>query len=211
MSNLPDIFKTNKVWAESMKKSDPTFFERLSNQQSPKYLWIGCSDSRVPATQLCGVDAGEIFVHRNIANLVINTDFNCLSVIQYAVEVLKVTDIIICGHYGCGGIQAALSNDSLGLIDNWIRNIKDVYQLHNDEMSQFVKGSEEESNKLTELNVQNQVYNLAHTTIVQSAWSKSQELNLHGVVYSLKDGILLDQGLNIKCGKDLDDVFNLMP
>lgn len=211
MSNLPNIIKTNKIWAEGIKKSDPTFFERLSNQQAPKYLWIGCSDSRVPATQLCGLDAGEIFVHRNIANLVINTDFNCLSVIQYAVEVLKVTDVIICGHYGCGGIKAALSNDSLGLIDNWIRNIKDVYKEHHDEMSSFIKGSEEECNKLTELNVLNQVYNLAHTTIVQNAWSNSQELNLHGVVYSLKDGVLVDQGLCISSSKDMDDVFRLMP
>ncbi|WP_127716968.1 carbonate dehydratase [Halobacteriovorax sp. HLS] len=209
MSKLQSIFESNKNWSADIKKEDPTFFERLSNQQAPKYLWIGCSDSRVPATQLCGLDAGEIFVHRNIANLVINTDFNCLSVIQYAVEVLKVTDIIVCGHYGCGGVAAALSNQSLGLIDNWIRNIKDVYHLHREEMVKYVKGSEEECNRLTELNVSNQVYNLANTTIVQNAWKRSQELNLHGVVYSLKDGILKDQGICLSSDKDIEEVFKL--
>ena len=209
MPRLDGIFETNKKWASDIKKSDPTFFERLSNQQSPKFLWIGCSDSRVPATQLCGVDAGEIFVHRNIANLVINTDFNCLSVIQYAVDVLEVTDIIVCGHYGCGGVAAALSNQSLGLIDNWIRNIKDVYQLHEDEMLKFVKGSQEECDRLVELNVSNQVYNLANTTIVQNAWKNSKKLNLHGVVYSLKDGILKDQGLCIRSKDDISEVFKL--
>lgn len=202
MRVLENLFKKNRKWAEKVKKSDPDFFLNLSKQQKPKYLWIGCSDSRVPANEIVGMLPGEIFVHRNIANLVIHTDLNCLSVIQYAVEVLKVKHIIVCGHYGCGGIQAAIDNVEHGLIDNWLRNIKDLYRYHLAKIN-TLPSEIEKINLLCELNVVEQVTNICHTTMVQSAWKSGQELSVHGWIYSIEDGILKD--LNI-CITNLDEI-----
>ncbi len=209
MKSLPQLFESNKKWAKKIVDSDHEFFDRLSKQQSPKYLWIGCSDSRVPATEICGLEPGEMFVHRNVANLVIHTDFNCLSVVQYAVEVLKVTDIIICGHYGCGGVKAAMSNESFGLIDNWLRYIKVTFSRHAEELDKFPAGSEEQLNRLTELNIMKQVDNLGYTTIVQDAWKRGQELNLHGWVYSLKDGLLRDLAVTLDSGEQIPEKFKI--
>lgn len=202
MRVLKDFFERNRRWAELMKDSDPEFFLKLSKQQNPEYLWIGCSDSRVPATQIADVLPGEIFVHRNIANLVVHTDLNCLSVIQYAVDVLKVKHIIICGHYGCGGIKAALENREHGLIDNWLLNIKDLYRYHQQELDAEQDGTER-LNLLCELNVVEQVANVCHTTIVQNAWKNGQDLAVHGWIYSIEDGILRD--LNV-CVTNLDEL-----
>ena len=179
----------NKAWAEERNLSDPNFFKVLAAQQSPEFLWIGCSDSRVPANQITGTDPGEIFVHRNIANLVVNTDLNMLSVLQYAVEVLKVKHVIVCGHYGCGGIKAAMNQHHYGIINHWLKNIKDVYRLHRNEID-TLKTEEERVNKLTELNVTEQVFNLAKTSIIQKAWKEDNRPYLHGWVYGLTDGII---------------------
>ncbi len=190
MQPLQHLFDNNKAWAASIKEKEPDFFRRLSRHQAPKYLWIGCSDSRVPANQIIGLQPGEVFVHRNIANLVVHTDLNCLSVLQYAVEVLKVRHIILCGHYGCGGVQAALENHEHGLIDNWLRHIKDVIRFN---PSQFEGlGHKEKLDLLCELNVKEQVTNICNTTIVQNAWKQGRELSVHGWIYSIEDGILRD-------------------
>ncbi len=202
MRVLKNLFERNRKWAEKVKKSDPDFFLKLSKQQSPEYLWIGCSDSRVPANEIVDMLPGTIFVHRNIANLVIHTDLNCLSVIQYAVEVLKVKHIIVCGHYGCGGIQAAMENKEHGLIDNWLQNIRDVYRYHQDRID-ALQDEKEKINLLCELNVIAQAANICHTTIVQSAWKSGQELAVHGWIYNIEDGILKD--LNV-CITNLDEV-----
>ena len=177
----------------------------LSRQQNPEYLWIGCSDSRVPATELVDLLPGEMFVHRNIANLVVHTDLNCLSVIQYAVEVLKVKHIIVCGHYGCGGVRAALENQDHGLIDNWLRHIKDVYRCHQDSVD-AQQTQKEKLDLLCELNIVEQVANICHTTIVQNAWKSGQELTVHGWIYSIEDGILRD--LNV-CASSLDEISHI--
>lgn len=207
MKTLPQLFESNKKWAQKIVDKDHEFFERLSKQQSPQYLWIGCADSRVPATEICGLQPGEIFVHRNVANLVNSTDLNCLSVVQYAVEALKVKDIIICGHYGCGGVKAALSSDSFGLIDNWLMNIKTTASENSDELKKFKPGSEEQADRMCELNVIKQVYNIAHTTIIQDAWKRGQELNLHGWIYRLNDGILKDLGVTLTSKDQITDMF----
>jgi carbonic anhydrase len=191
MPELRDLFENNRKWAGKIKTSDPDFFKKLSKQQNPDYLWIGCSDSRVPANEIVGMLPGEIFVHRNIANLVVNTDLNCLSVIQYAVEVLKVKHIIVCGHYGCGGVKAAMDNREHGLIDNWLRNIKNIY-LYYQARIDAVKTEKEKIDLLCELNVIEQVANICHTTIVQKAWKSGQELSVHGLIYDIEDGILKD-------------------
>jgi carbonic anhydrase len=191
MRVLKDLFDKNQSWAERVKKSDPEFFSKLAKQQKPEYLWIGCSDSRVPANQIVDMLPGEIFVHRNIANLVVHTDMSCLSVIQYAVEVLKVKHIIVCGHYGCGGIKAALENKEHGLIDNWLRNIKDIYRLHQNRFDKL-ESEEDKLDLMCELNIVEQVANVCHTTIVQNAWKKGQELAVHGWIYSIEDGLLRD-------------------
>ncbi len=183
------LLQENKAWAKKQKESNPDFFKRLASQQAPEFLWIGCSDSRVPADKITGTEPGEIFVHRNIANLVVNTDINLLSVLQFAVEVLKVKHIIVCGHYGCGGIKAAMSQHHYGIINHWLKNIKDIYRLHRDEVDAFPT-EEERANKLTELNVEEQIFNLAKTSIVQSAWKNEQRPHLHGWVYGLNDGII---------------------
>ncbi|HEV7682440.1 MAG TPA: carbonate dehydratase [Pyrinomonadaceae bacterium] len=190
MPTLEDLLARNRVWAAKITAQDPQFFETLSKQQAPQYLWIGCSDSRVPANQIIGVSPGELFVHRNVANVVVHTDLNCLSVMQYAVDVLEVKHLIVCGHYGCGGVQAALDNLRLGLIDNWLRHVQDVRQKHQTLLDGI--DATERVNKLCELNVIEQVVNVCQTTIVQSAWGRGQELTIHGWIYGLRDGLIRD-------------------
>jgi len=189
MSDLQYLFDNNARWAEDIKARDPNFFKKLSAQQAPELLWIGCSDSRVPANEIVNLLPGELFVHRNIANSVVHTDLNCLSVLHYAVAVLKIKHIIVCGHYGCGGVQAALGDRQFGLVDNWLRNIRDVYYNNrlefNDSMTE-----KEKVNLLCELNVAQQVANVSHTNIVQNAWDAGQELSIHGWIYDIHDGLL---------------------
>ena len=196
MSSIEHLFKNNTEWAKKISEQDPHFFESLSQQQSPEYLWIGCSDSRVPANELLGMLPGEVFVHRNIANQVIHTDLNCLSVIQYAVEILKVRHIIVCGHYGCGGVQAALDTQSYGLIDNWLRHIEDVYRFHKNKF-EGMTDEQEKVNTLCELNVIEQVANVSNTTILRNAWKSGQNTTVHGFVYNLRDGILKDMDVSV--------------
>jgi carbonic anhydrase len=188
---LTQLFDNNRLWSQEITAEDPSFFEKLSKQQSPTYLWIGCADSRVPANEIVGMLPGELFVHRNVANVVVHSDLNCLSVVQYAVEVLKVKHIIVCGHYGCGGVQAAVRGQKLGLIDNWLRHVQDVLHKYPQLISSC--GTEvERVNRACELNVIEQVLNVAQTTIVQAAWDRGQKLMVHGWVYGLQDGLLKD-------------------
>jgi carbonic anhydrase len=196
MSNLPDLFTNNRQWAERVNQRDPGFFNRLARQQAPRYLWIGCSDSRVPANEIVGLLPGELFVHRNVANVVVHSDLNCLSVLQYAVDVLKVEHIIVCGHYGCGGIEAAWKRTALGLIDNWLRHVQDVAERHAD---QFTRGMSETQSirRLAELNVLAQVANVCGTTVAIDAWRRGQPLAVHGWIYGLQDGLLHDLGLSV--------------
>lgn len=191
MKKLPELFANNRDWAYSVEKNHPDFFKTLAKQQNPEYLWIGCSDSRVPANEIVGLVSGELFVHRNVGNLVVHGDMNCLSVIQYAVDVLKVKHIIVCGHYGCGGVTASLEKKTHGLIDNWLGDIKDIYSYHQDELKKY-KDRISLVNRLCELNVVRQVYNVCHTTIVQDAWARKQELAVHGWIYGIEDGLLRD-------------------
>ena len=208
MRLLPELFEQNRKWAASYTEKDPDFFRRLSKQQTPKYLWIGCADSRVPANQVVGMDPGMLFVHRNVANVVVHTDFNCLSVVQFAVEVLKVEHIIVCGHYGCGGVRAAFEGRRLGLIDNWLRNIKDVYEKHQQELAE-IEDSVKRIDRLCELNVQEQVANLCHTTIIQNAWSSGQSLAVHGWIYSIEDGLLRDLSTCVTSPNEISHVYRL--
>lgn len=205
MRVLNHLFEKNRAWADKIKRSDPEFFINLSHQQNPQYLWIGCSDSRVPANEIVGMMPGELFVHRNIANLVIHTDLNCLSVIQYAVEVLKVRHVIVCGHYGCGGVKAALAQQEQGLIDNWLRHIKDVYRYHESTLAS-IDDDNEKLDRLCELNVIEQVANLCHTTIIQNAFKAGQDMAVHGWIYRIEDGILKD--LNV-CITSLDEISEI--
>ncbi|MGB8507793.1 MAG: carbonate dehydratase [Pyrinomonadaceae bacterium] len=194
MKDLKELLENNRVWSEGIKARDPDFFHALSQQQSPRYLWIGCSDSRVPATQLVGLRPGDMFVHRNVANMVVHTDFNCLSVLQFAVDILRVSHVIVCGHYGCGGVKAAMGNLQLGLIDNWLRHVQDV--MHNHEaLLSAISDEAQRVDRLAELNVIEQVLNVSRTTVVQNAWSRGQELTVHGWIYGIGDGLLRD--LNI--------------
>ena len=202
------ILERNKKWVEDTLALDPNYFQDLAKGQTPPLLWIGCSDSRVPANEIIGAKPGETFVHRNIANMVIHSDMNMLSVLDYAVNVLKVKHVLVCGHYGCGGIKAAMGNDSVGIIDNWIRHIKDVYRLHKDELD-AIEVETERFNRFVELNVIEQVFDLAKTSIVQSAWKNGQELSLHGWVYGLNSGFVTDLNVNFSCDRDLDDVYQL--
>lgn len=190
MKEIKQLLDNNKKWASRVEEADPAFFNTLSKQQAPQYLWIGCSDSRVPANQIVDLLPGDIFVHRNVANMVIHTDFNCLSVLQYAVDVLKVKHIIVCGHYGCGGVEAAMSDKQLGLIDNWLGHIKDVYQRHYDAL--IALPEHKRSAKLCELNVKEQAHNVKRTTIVKDAWARGQSLHIHSWIYSLKNGRITD-------------------
>ena len=200
MSSIQHLFDNNQQWSEKIKQEDPNFFKNLSEQQSPEYLWIGCSDSRVPANELLGMQPGEVFVHRNIANQVIHTDLNCLSVIQFAVDVLKIKHIIVCGHYGCGGVIASLDDQSHGLIDNWLHHIKDVYRFHQARLD-AVANKEERIKLLCELNVIEQVANVCNTTILKKAWESAQDVTVHGFVYNLHDGILKDLEVSVGSGK----------
>lgn len=203
------ILDNNKQWVESQVAIDPDYFKDLSRGQNPPLLWIGCSDSRVPANEIIGAKPGEVFVHRNIANMVVHSDMNMLSVLDYAVNVLKVKHVIVCGHYGCGGIKAAMGNDSIGIIDNWIRHIKDVYRLHKKELDS-IESDEIRFNTFVEINVKEQVFDLAKTSIVQSAWKKGQDLTLHGWAYGLNSGYVTDLNVNISSNKDLDNVYQLV-
>ena len=191
MRTLPKLFENNRRWASEMTSRDPDFFKALAERQKPEILWIGCSDSRVPANQIVGLDPGEVFVHRNIANLVVHSDFNCLSVIEYAVDVLRVEHVIVCGHYGCGGVAAAGENHHLGLIDNWLRHIRDVRQKHEGVLA-AIDDDVERTNRLCELNVIEQVRNVCHTTVVQGAWDRGQTLSVHGWIYAIENGLLED-------------------
>jgi len=196
MNNLKELLDKNRAWSEQIKSQQPDFFQILAQQQSPRYLWIGCSDSRVPATQLVGLQPGEMFVHRNVANVVVHTDFNCLSVLQFAVDVLGVRDVIVCGHHGCGGVQAAMQNLQLGLIDNWLRHVQDVMHNHQQLLDNIADESQR-VDRLCELNVIEQTLNVARTTVVQQAWARGDELAVHGWIYGLQDGLLRDLGLRI--------------
>lgn len=207
MSQIPELFENNRKWAESRLKENPDFFNKLANQQTPRYLWIGCADSRVPANQICGLEPGEVFVHRNVANLVVHTDMNCFSVVQFAVEVLKVKDIVVCGHYGCGGVAAALANQSYGMIDNWIRNIRDVYNLHSNEFEAVQNDPQKKVDLLCEFNVREQVLNLCKSNIIQKAWKRGEDLKVHGWIYSIQNGLLKDLGVTRHQLKDIDKLF----
>ena len=202
------ILDNNKEWVEQQLAVDENYFKDLSKGQNPPLLWIGCSDSRVPANEIIGAKPGEVFVHRNIANLVVHTDINMLSVLDYAVNALKVKHVIVCGHYGCGGVKAAMGNQSIGIIDNWIRNIKDVYRVNKEELNE-IEDEDKKFNRMVELNVVEQVFNLAKTSIVQNAWNIKQELHLHGWVYGLNSGYVTDLNVNFSSNKDLDSMFKL--
>lgn len=202
MSNLSHLLENNRAWALRMESERPGFFQALYQQQAPEYLWIGCSDSRVPANEICGLLPGELFVHRNVANVVVHSDLNCLSVMQFAVDVLKVRHIIICGHYNCGGITAALQNLSLGLIDNWLRHVQDVYRQHSAAIDPLPENKQRA--RLCELNVLEQVINASRTTIVKSAWQREQELSVHGFIYDVKDGLLHGLVEDIASAADAD-------
>ena len=202
MTTLDELLRNNREWAEAVRREDPGFFKRLSQQQAPKYLWIGCSDSRVPANQILGLAPGEVFVHRNIANVMVHTDLNCLSVIQFAVDVLKVEHILVVGHYGCGGVHAALTGTRVGLADNWIRHVGDVAQKHTVLLDEVETESMKHA-RLCELNAIEQVVNVCETTIVQDAWARGQPLSVHGWVYSLLDGRVRNMGMDVSSPEDL--------
>ena len=206
MSDLNELIEKNRVWADRIKAQEPDFFSNLAGRQSPRYLWIGCSDSRVPAEQLVGLLPGELFVHRNVANVVVHTDFNCLSVVQFAVEVLRVGHVIVCGHYGCGGVAAALRGTKLGLIDNWLRHVQDVAQKHESALS-AVEPEARRIDRLCELNVIEQVLSVGRTTIVQGAWERGQQLTVHGWVYGLDDGLVRDLGVSIAGPEEMTTAY----
>jgi carbonic anhydrase len=202
------LLQNNKAWAKAKLSNDPEFFSDLALGQNPDYLWIGCSDSRVPANEITGTKPGEIFVHRNIANMVVHSDMNMLSVLSYAVDVLQVKHVIVCGHYGCGGVIAAMGNKQYGIIDNWLRHIKDVYRFHHVELD-AIEDEEERKRRFIELNVIEQVNDLGKTSIVQNAWNRNQQLHLHGWVYDIHDGIINDLEVTFRCAKDLHSVYHL--
>ncbi|MBA3881468.1 MAG: carbonate dehydratase [Chthoniobacterales bacterium] len=206
MKSLKHLFDNNKAWADRLREQDPDLFLNLSQQQSPNHLWIGCSDSRVPANQIVGLLPGELFVHRNVANLVVHTDLNCLSVMQFAVDILKVGHVIVCGHYGCSGVRAALRRDRLGLSDNWLRHVQDVREKHEKPLA-TLRGESEASDRLAELNVIEQVANVCQTTIVGDAWERGQELVVHGWIYGLQDGLLRDLDITVTGADDAVAIY----
>ncbi len=206
---IESLLTRNREWAERVRAQDPAFFGRLVAQQAPRFLWIGCSDSRVPSTQIVDVDPGSVFVHRNVANLVVHTDINCLAVLQYAVDVLGVEHVIVCGHYGCGGIRCAMESTQHGLIDNWLRHVKDIYDLHKRELAPIADPHSREA-RLVELNVLHQVYNVARTTIVQNAWSRGKRLAINGWVYRIEDGILHDLGFRVSSPEEIGGVYRMV-
>jgi carbonic anhydrase len=207
MRALKNLFENNRRWAADITRRDPEFFAKLSRQQKPDYLWIGCSDSRVPANEIVGLLPGELFVHRNVANLVAHTDLNCLSVMQFAVDVLQVKHIIVCGHYGCGGVKAALRGDRLGLIDNWLRHVQDVRQKHGTHLN-MINDESKRSDKLCEMNVVEQVHNVCQTTIVQDAWARGQELAVHGWIYAICDGLLRDLSSTVAKAEEVISAYH---
>jgi carbonic anhydrase len=202
------LLDNNKKWVESKLNLDPDFFKKLSSGQKPPVLWIGCADSRVPANDIIGADPGEVFVHRNIANMVVHSDMNMLSVLDYAVNVLEVKHVIVCGHYGCGGVQTAMTNKHVGLIDNWIRHIKDVYRFHQEELND-IENEKDRFNRFVELNVVEQVFNVAKTSIVQSAWERGQNIHVHGWVYDIHDGLINDLDITLRDNQSLSQVYQL--
>ena len=206
--SIPDLIKNNQTWADGETATDPSFFSELAKGQAPEFLWIGCADSRVPANQIVGLKPGEVFVHRNIANVVVHTDFNCLSVIEYAVAVLKVKHIIVCGHYGCGGVKAASESHQYGLIDNWLRHIRDVRLKHQEELDSQPDEATR-FDRLCELNVVEQAYNVCHTTIVQDAWARGQELTVHGWIYKIQDGLIRDLKISISSRDEIAEAYQL--
>lgn len=206
MPSLDHLFVNNQAWSEQIRRKDPEFFRKLSGQQSPAHLWIGCSDSRVPANEIVGLLPGELFVHRNVANLVVHTDLNCLTVMQFAVDILQVRHIIVCGHYGCSGVGAALRRDRLGLSDNWLRHVEDVRQKHQDLLTALPE-STRAADRLCELNVIEQVLNVCQTTIVRDAWERGQELTVHGWIYGLKDGLLRDLKATVADSKETVEAY----
>ena len=206
MNSIAHLFERNRDWADARLREDPRFFERLVGQQSPDYLWIGCADSRVPANEIVGLDPGELFVHRNVANVVVHTDLNCLSVLQYAVDVLDVEHVIVCGHYGCGGVNSALRNDRLGLIDNWLRHVQDVMRKHRAQLD-ALPDDRARQRRLCELNVIEQVLNVGETTIVQSAWDRGKPLEVHGVIYDLSDGLLRDMRVAVRSTGEFAELY----
>lgn len=208
MRLLPELIENNRKWAQTITDENPQFFEKLAKQQAPEFLWIGCSDSRVPANQIIGVAPGEVFVHRNIANVVVHTDFNCLSVIEYAVAILKVKHIIVCGHYGCGGVKAASENHNLGLIDNWLRHIRDVRQKY-DDLLMRCDDDTQRVDRLCELNVIEQVSNVCHTSVVQEAWEQEQSLSVHGWIYRIQNGLLQDMDVTISGANEICDSYRI--
>lgn len=210
MRILKHLFDNNRAWSRRIRERDPEFFETLSRQQAPDYLWIGCSDSRVPANEIVDLLPGELFVHRNVANVVVPTDMNCMSVLQYAVEVLRVKHIIVTGHYGCGGVRVALGDHQMGLIDNWLRHIKDVYTKYEAELA-AIADVDARADRLCELNVIEQVRNVCHTTIVQNAWARGASLSVHGWVYGLKDGLVHDLNVCLTGPQDLNKIYHMRP
>jgi carbonic anhydrase len=207
MRALSHLFDQNRAWAVEMTRQDPEFFSTLARQQAPEYLWIGCSDSRVPANQIVGLLPGEMFVHRNVANVVVHTDLNCLSTIQFSVDVLRVGHIIICGHYGCGGVLAALRDEKLGLTDNWLRHIQDVRRKHEAELD-ALESEKQRHNRLCELNVVEQVLNASQTTVVRDAWARGQSLAVHGWIYDIRDGLLRDLGICLTAEEELAAAYD---
>ena len=208
MKRLTELLDSNREWAEKINQEDPAFFETLAQQQAPEYLWIGCSDSRVPANEIVGMLPGELFVHRNVSNLVVHTDMNCLAVIQYAVEVLKVKHIMVVGHYGCGGVAAAIESEPHGLIDNWLRHIRKVYQKHSELLSAW-DNSHQQLDRLCELNVIEQACNVCETTVVQQAWANGQDLKVHGWIYGLSDGLINDLEFNAANAESVEEEYKL--
>jgi carbonic anhydrase len=204
--SLPHLFANNRAWAESMLRSDPAFFTKLAQQQTPEYLWIGCSDSRVPANQIIGLLPGDVFVHRNVANVVVHTDLNCLSVLQFAIDVLKVKHVIVCGHYGCGGVGAALRRERHGLVDNWLGHVHDVVVKHEARLAAIADPNLQHQ-RLCELNVIEQVANVAQTTVVRDAWQRGQELTLHGWIYGIHDGLLRDLQMTARRGEEVAPLY----
>jgi len=202
MKKLPQLFENNRRWAQRIPASAPAFFEQLARQQAPEYLWIGCADSRVPANEIVGLLPGELFVHRNIANLVVHSDMNCLAVIQYAVEVLRVRHIIVCGHYGCGGVQAAIERRAPGFVDHWLGHLRDIHRKHQTELLALPTDAAR-LDRLCELNVSEQVRNVGHTASVQDAWSREQPLSIHGWIYCVSDGLLQDLGVCVSSASEL--------
>lgn len=209
MRKLKKLFESNKAWAERKAAKDPNAFLKLSKKQAPKYLWIGCSDSRIPASEILGLEPGDLFVHRNVANIVPHTDFNCLSVLQYAIDALGIEHVIVCGHYGCGGVAAAMENEQFGLVDNWLRNIRDVYSREKETLD-AITDTKQKYNRLVELNVIYQVTNVCYTTIVQNAWANGKKISVHGWVYDISTGLLKDLNCCISSIDQIEDTYRTL-